>query len=96
MKINSAVAGFIFIRDRMDIISCPIVNPFGITNFGLSISVCIPDESMNTGIDPGYLVKIFVDCCFLSSKDNLSLNSFVAVIDRFEDLNIENMLENAT
>jgi hypothetical protein len=75
----------------MDIISCPIVNPCGITNFGLSIILCIPDESMNTGTDVGYLVKIFVDCCFLSSKDNRSLNSFVADIADFEDLNIENI-----
>ena len=76
----------------MDVISCPIVNPSGITNLGLSIILCILDESINTGTELGYLVKIFADCCFLSSKDNRSLNSFVADITDFEDLNIENIL----
>jgi hypothetical protein len=75
----------------MDIINCPIVNPSGITNFGLSITFSMLDESIKMGIELGYLVKIFADCCFLASKGTRSLNSFVIVAVDLEDLNIENI-----
>jgi hypothetical protein len=33
------------------------------------------------GTEVGYLVKIFVDCCFLTSKGTRSLNSLVTDCD---------------
>ena len=44
------------------------------------------------GIEVGYLVKIFLDCCFLSSKGTRSLNSFVIEDgDDLEDFDLENI-----
>jgi hypothetical protein len=44
------------------------------------------------GTEVGYLVKIFLDCCFLSSKGTRSLNSFVIdAADDLEDFDLENI-----
>ena len=44
------------------------------------------------GTEVGYLVKIFLDCCFLSSKGTRSLNSFVVdADDDLEDFDLENI-----
>jgi hypothetical protein len=53
------------------------------------------DESMKMGTEVGYLVKIFLDCCFLCSKGTRSLNSFmIDDADDLEDFDLENILEN--